>query len=161
MPLTPEEKREREREKKRRQRANSEAAGQVAPVTEIRAPRTPRGGTRGGTAEGTPSVPPVLAEEEPAGPGANEASALEAVESLTIPAGMGYLAALAITLARDLDGAPNVPQRASLAARYVEVMGKLAEASKTKEVSKLDSLRTQFWTGGSQGGSASNGRKKA
>ncbi|QHF24109.1 hypothetical protein GTU73_08860 [Rathayibacter sp. VKM Ac-2804] len=104
---------------------------------------------------------PVPSEEEPAGPGPNELSALDAVEALTIPPGMAYLAALAITLARDLDGAGNVPQRASLASRYVEVMGKLAEASKTKEVSKLDSLRTQFWNGGSQGGSASSGRKKA
>ncbi|OOB90300.1 hypothetical protein B0T42_12425 [Rathayibacter sp. VKM Ac-2630] len=69
-----------------------------------------------------------------------------------MPDAMGFLADLVMTLARDLDGAENVPQRANLASRYVEMMTKLAEASKTKEVSKLDTLRTQFWNGGSQSG---------
>lgn len=141
MALSDDERRKRERERKRRYRAQQKAKPNLVALPQLPPDPPSQGGTEDGTAGGTDG------RAEYAGL-TNLAAALDALAELEIPTMAKPLAALVVRLARDLDAALNVPQRASLTSRYLEAFDKLNAVARTKEPDELDAMRRAFYTGG-------------
>lgn len=136
MALTPEEKRKRDRERQARYRAAKQEKPTLTALPQIGPSAGADGVTPGVTGDGPPVTSTV-----------NVDALNELLAELTIPTTQKPRVALLKTLARDLDTASALPQRASISAKYDEQVDKLIAATKPKERNELDEMRRKFYLG--------------
>ncbi|EYT56035.1 hypothetical protein H490_0103950 [Leucobacter sp. UCD-THU] len=139
MALSDEERRRRDRERKRRKRA-----AEAAPAGE---PELPRIGLAAADTPRTQDASAEDAADEGADAFSNAAAAREFIAELQVPARARPLVPVLYRLAADLDGVFNTPQRASITAKYLEVMDRILDAAKPVEVDELDEMRRAYYLG--------------
>ncbi len=140
MAISDEERRKRDRERKARQRAAKRGAAPSPAIPRIGLAKAAEGGTESGTQGGTADVPPLASSS-------TYDEALEALDLLDIPPLTKPLVPPLLRLAQDLDHPLNVPQRASLMTRYLELFDRIVAASKPVERDELDEMRRAFYRG--------------
>ncbi|WP_025158900.1 hypothetical protein [Leifsonia aquatica] len=136
MALSDEDRRKRDRERKRRQRAESKNAPKLVALPKPPSDSADTDGLESGTSADTDLSKLT-----------NYAAAVEVIGGLDVPVGSRALVALVLTLARDLDGFMNVPQRSSIATRYLEAMDRLRSEAAPVERDELNELRRSFYEG--------------
>lgn len=142
MAISDEERRRRDRDRKRRNRAAKPPAEETAEV--------PRIGLAAADISRTPTADTADAADTSAdddSAGTNAAAARAFIAEMDVPARAKPLVPVLYQLAKDLDGPFNVPQRASITAKYLEVMDRILDAAKPVEVDELDEQRRAYYRG--------------
>lgn len=143
MPISDEERRRRDRERKRQKRAGERGTetGDKIPRIGLGVADTPR-----------TNEAPEDAPETPDESTSNAAAARALIADLEVPARVKPLVPVLYRLATDLDGMFNVPQRASITTKYLEVLDRILEAARPVERDELDEMRKAFYLGEVPGG---------
>ena len=142
MAISDEERRRRDRERKRRNRAANKGSDEPEGL--------PRIGLGAADTSRTDEASADVFEdagEDGAAIGSTRYEAELFVASLELSPKVRPLVPLLYRLADGLDGVFNVPQHASLAARYLEVMDRIIDEARPVEVDPLDEMRKQFYLG--------------